>query len=352
MNRIMHIPLQLASYGLDIYDLIVLDAIFANLKNKPVIKEGQLWCRCSHPDIGMIVKKSTFYRSIATLVSYGLVIEEQGNIPSTGAYYTLNPVVVRIFEKGIYSDVDLSVHKHKDIQYCVASKSIDGLAELEAHSLFTIYGLDIAYLKDCDTTKSDFNALVLKVGDTKKVTVATTKKTSKKTAKKTEKTAKTTKKAKPDKKEVNIEEVCNDYHKYVEYLNINEFIKKPVEEWTAKDFVVYFYSALAYIKREGMVLPAWNKDGNVFKNLLKRYPKQKLKNLIMVIARRFNEIKDRNNGITLDISLLTTDWKVSLLEEYADSIDEKKSDNTASLQEKFKQKEEEAKKLVLEKENN
>ncbi|MGQ4893421.1 MAG: hypothetical protein ACP6IQ_02210 [Candidatus Njordarchaeia archaeon] len=138
-----------------------------------------------------------------------------------------------------------------------------------------------------------------------------------------------------------LESARSVYADYCKYLQMGEVIKKPVENWTASDFVKYMYCAVNKYAKPPYIFPNYGKDGKMMKKYIERFGKEKLKDYIYYLGKHKNDFmeKARISDLTITISTLNVDWIIQKLDKYINEI--KLKQQGYSVNQAFEQKEKE-----------
>lgn len=124
------------------------------------------------------------------------------------------------------------------------------------------------------------------------------------------------------------EEAKNNLEKFYEYMKISETMRKPIEEWSAKDFVSYFYCGMAY-KNNGkgdFVFPNFGKCCSQMNTAIKVYGKKMLNKVIYSLIKNTDDLRSFCGGkeIYLSMSIFSVDW---LMVKICDYVEKKEQDD-------------------------
>ena len=112
----------------------------------------------------------------------------------------------------------------------------------------------------------------------------------------------------------------NDLIAYYRYLRIGDTLKKPIINWTVRDFIAYLYCGMAKQKElvGGFIFPDFKKDAYKFKLLMNKYGNKNLNRLIYYAYKHTNEISDhcRIKNFNPTVSTFFVDWIVKKIFEF------------------------------------
>lgn len=126
----------------------------------------------------------------------------------------------------------------------------------------------------------------------------------------------------------------NSYEKFCEYLQIGQTMRKPILDWTSKDFVSYLYCGLAKLNEGSgdFVFPDFARDCTRMKRLMDKYGNKRLNKVIYLM------VKDTDNMIEYcrfrdfrpSPSILSVDWVFDKMLDYVSYVEKETAHNELS----------------------
>ncbi|MCK9279254.1 MAG: hypothetical protein M0P71_01310 [Melioribacteraceae bacterium] len=129
-------------------------------------------------------------------------------------------------------------------------------------------------------------------------------------------------------KEESLKEMARtNYESFCKYMKISTSMKKPIREWTSRDFVSYFYCGMAKLtmlknKEENIIedikFPNFIKDCSIMKKNIERYGNKKLSEMIKTLILDYENIKYKYKikDLNIHIGIFGIEWIVSRIESY------------------------------------
>jgi hypothetical protein len=119
------------------------------------------------------------------------------------------------------------------------------------------------------------------------------------------------------------EDRFTDYVSYCKYMRVSDTMKKPTEEWTCRDFVIYYYCGISKLKEKDYTVPNFARDCVCMQKVMKRYDNERLRKVIHCMITRNTEIgneKRIKDFSSLTMSTLSVDWIMEKVCEFMDSM--------------------------------
>lgn len=120
----------------------------------------------------------------------------------------------------------------------------------------------------------------------------------------------------------------NDLNSYYKYLKIGETMKKPVLEWTPRDFIAYIYCGMAKMREEfgDFIFPDFSKDAYRIKILMSMYGNKRLQKLIYYSYKMPERIEYscRIKNFKPTISTFFIEWQVVKIFEFIEDYENNK----------------------------
>lgn len=112
----------------------------------------------------------------------------------------------------------------------------------------------------------------------------------------------------------------NDLMKYYDYMKISIAMRKPIIQWTARDFVAYLYCGIAKLQeKEGnFIFPNFAKECTQMKRIMEKWGNKRLNKIIYCMVKKTDEMvkycgfKDFH----LSFSVLNIDWMMERIWEF------------------------------------
>lgn len=138
-----------------------------------------------------------------------------------------------------------------------------------------------------------------------------------------------------DSQEPTLKELArNSYEKFCEYLQIGQTMRKPILDWTARDFVSYIYCGLAKMNEESgdFVFPDFAKDCTRMRRLMDKYGNKRLNRVIYLMVKNTDEMVEfcRFKDFRPSPSILSVDWMFDKMLGYASYVDKEKASKELS----------------------
>lgn len=123
------------------------------------------------------------------------------------------------------------------------------------------------------------------------------------------------------------EKARNDLQEYYSYMKIREVMKKPIADWTPKDFVSYIYCGMAKDNGVGdFVFPDFAKDSASMRRAMEKYGNRRLSKIINALVKNKYDIMREYNikEIRLGTSILFVDWIIDKVILFIEKNEEQK----------------------------
>lgn len=103
--------------------------------------------------------------------------------------------------------------------------------------------------------------------------------------------------------------------KYYEYMEIRAVLDKPTEDWTATDFLKYFFCSVAKAHGRPRSFPIWAKDAKLMKIYMDKYGNVNLRKVVKTLCFSREEVeKACRRTIVLSMAVLATQWIMDQVE--------------------------------------
>jgi len=102
---------------------------------------------------------------------------------------------------------------------------------------------------------------------------------------------------------------------YYDYMEIRKILDKETEDWTATDFLKYFFCSIVKANRRPIRFPVWGKDSKTMKVYMDKYGNVNLRKVIKTLCLSKTEVERAlRKTIVLSMSTLATPWIMDQVE--------------------------------------
>lgn len=119
----------------------------------------------------------------------------------------------------------------------------------------------------------------------------------------------------------------NDYLAYCDYMKVKTAMRKPINQWTARDFVAYLYCGIAKTREKDgdFVFPNFARECTQMKRVMEKYGNKRLSKIIFHMVKNTDVLVEYCgfNDFHLSIYTLNIDWMMNKMWDFVQDFEER-----------------------------